>query len=242
MHAIRQLFTCLPGLLFLLATLSAAAEAPPGREFEFTVRELVFRGLEGDVEALERAVELCDRALAENSGNAEALVWRGSASLMLSGVAYRAGNFAGGSSLWQTGLDEMARAVELAPSDVSVLIPRAAALLGAARAVPFPQQAHDLTRTAVGDYERVYELQKPYFGSMSEHARGELLLGLADAHHRLGQRDEAARYLREIRSDLAETPYADEAAAYLDGDAEAADREIRTCHGCHARSKGADGE
>ena len=221
-------------LLVLATTLGArAAEAPPGREFEFEVRSLVFQGLEGDLEALERALALCDAALEADPEDAEAWVWHGSTSLVLSGAAYRSGDFTSGGSLWQRGLDEMARAVELAPDDVAVLIPRAAALLGAARNVPFPQQATELTRTAVGDYEKVYELQRPYFARLSEHARGELLLGLADGHHRLGQHDQASRYLEIARSELPGTDYADEAAAYLGGDSTRLG--VRTCHGCHTR-------
>lgn len=188
---------------------------PPERQFEFEVRALVFRGLDGDVGALEQALEVCNAALAENPDNAEALVWHGSTSLVLSGHAYRAGDFGNGGALWQRGLEEMARAVELAPEDVRVLIPRAAALLGAARNVPFPQQAKELTRTAIQDYEQVYTFQRPHFDRMSEHARGELLLGLVDGHQRLGQEAEVRHYLEIILEELPESEYAELADAYL---------------------------
>ncbi len=220
-------------LALLLLAAAVPAAAPPGREFEFEVRALVFQGLKGDVESLERALALCDEALAANPDDAQALVWHGSTSLVLSGIAYRSGDIAGGGALWQEGLGEMARAVELAPRDVAVLIPRAAALLGAARNVPFPQQAIELTRTAVGDYEQVYTLQRPYFDRMSEHARGELLLGLADGHHRLGQHEDARRYLEIVRAELPGTDYADQADSYLGADPGSAAIAVRTCHGCH---------
>lgn len=222
--------------LLLLAPLAAIAEdeVPPERRFEFEVRALVFQGLEGDVEALEQALAMCDQALERDPNDAEALVWRGSTTLVLSGVAYRRGDLGNGGALWQKGLAEMERAVGLAPDDVGVLIPRAAALLGAARNVPFPQQAMDLTRTAVGDYERVYELQRPYFDRMSEHARGELLLGLADGHQRLGQEAEVRRCLEIARTELPGTAYAEEADAYLDAPGGAGTLSIRTCRGCHS--------
>lgn len=222
--------------LALTLTPAAATDtraAPPGRQFEFEVRELVFRGLEGDVEALEKALALCNAALGENPDDPEALVWHGSTSLVLSGVAYSAGDLGSGGILWQRGLDEMARAVELAPEDIAVLIPRAAALLGAARNVPFPQQARELTRTAVGDYERVYALQRPYFDRMSEHARGELLLGIVDGHQRLGQEAEVRRYLEVVKAELPGSSYAETAKTYLNAEPGSGVLSVRTCHGCH---------
>lgn len=213
--------------------LSGADSAPPGREFEFQVRELVFRGLDGDIAALEEALALCARALDVDETDAQALVWHGSTSLVLAGVAYESGDFGRGGMLWQRALDDMAHAVQLEPDNIAVLIPRAAALLGAARNVPFPSQAEELTRIAVGDYERVLEAQRPYFDRMSEHARGELLLGLADGHHRLDNRDQVVRYMELIQAELPGTAYSDEAHAYLSADPASATLSVRTCQGCH---------
>ena len=215
------------------AVSARTSEPPEGREFEFAVRELVFSGLAGDVESLERALELCSRALAEDPENAEALVWHGSTSMALAGVAYQNGDLHVGGALWQRALEEMDRAVELAPDDVAVLIPRAATLLGAARNAPFPAQARSLTQTAVADYEKVYDIQRPYFDRMTEHARGELLLGLADGRHRLGDHEVATGYLRQIAELLPGSPYAREAEAYLAGGADMTMLSFRSCQGCH---------
>lgn len=210
-----------------------ASQAPPGREFEFQVRELVFRGLDGDTVALEEALAICSEALEADENDAQALVWHGSTSLALAGVAYESGKFASGGMLWQRGLAEMERAVALEPDNIAVLIPRAATLLGAAPNVPFPEQSQELTRIAVGDYEQVYERQRVYFDRMSEHARGELLLGLADGHHRLGNRPDVERYMRLIREELPGTAYAEEAESYLSADPASASLTVRTCQGCH---------
>lgn len=229
------LVICGPG------SLDATDSAPAGREFEFEVRELVFQGLDGDVTALERALALCRKALDADERDAQALVWHGSTSLVLAGVAYESSDFSRGALLWQRGLDEMSLAVELEPDNVAVLIPRAAALLGVARNVPFPDQASSLARTAVGDYERVLELQRPYFGRMSVHARGELLLGLADGHHRLGNEAKVRDYMQLALEELPDTPYADDAEAYLSAGPDHAALRVRTCKGCHSSSHASAG-
>ncbi len=212
-------------------------EPPPERRFEFQVRELVFQGLAGDLDALSEALRLCEEALVADPDHAEALVWHGSATLLKAGAAYGQGNFTAGATLWDQGIAEMARAVEIAPDDVAVLIPRAAALLGASRGVPFPAQARELARTAVADYEKVYELQRPYFSSLSEHARGELLLGIADGYQRLRQSADVERYMGLVNQELPGTGYAQQAQTYLAADPAVRTLPVRTCHGCHGEGE-----
>ena len=52
-------------------------------------------------------------------------------------------------------------------------------------------QAEPLLRLAVGDFERVLDLQAAVFSSLGGHAKGELLFGLADGYARLGDQQKA---------------------------------------------------
>ena len=69
----------------------------------------------------------------------------------------------------------------LAPDRVGVRIPRGATLLESTRFMP-AAQAEPLLRLAVGDFERVLDLQTAVFSSLGGHAKGEQLFGLADGY------------------------------------------------------------
>ena len=220
-------------LTVVLIAAPASADVPPGREFEHQVRELFFRGLRGDMEAFAGAMELCEKALAANPDDAEALVWRGSGTLFRAGQAFQGGDWQTGTTLWQEGLDEMERAVRLAPEDVAVRIPRGATLIGSSRAVPSPQQARQLLEVAVEDYEKVLEIQTPYFDKLSEHARGELLIGLIEAYARLGDEARADALVARLRREVADSEYSLAVDRALEADEGLARLAQRTCGGCH---------
>jgi hypothetical protein len=69
----------------LTMTAAGVAHAQAVQRFDYLVREDMFRGFAGDTAALERAMALCEARLAENSNNAETLVWHGT------GLLFRAG-------------------------------------------------------------------------------------------------------------------------------------------------------
>ena len=125
-------------------------------------------------------------------------------------------------------------AVSLAPDNVGVLIPRGATLLEVSRFVPDANTGRALLATAVADYERVLDLQAPYFKYLSEHARGELLFGLAEGLHRLGERDRARAYFERLASEAKGSEYSARADAWL-LDPAAASATQRGCAGCHTR-------
>src|SRR5438034_4330890 len=121
--------------LTLALTIAAGQPAPqPGvQRFDYLVRADFFAGVAGDEARMKKAIDLCDRTLAENPNHPEALVWHGAATLVQSGQAFRKGDLAKGGELWGRGLEEMNRAAALAPDNVGVLIPRGATLLEATR-------------------------------------------------------------------------------------------------------------
>jgi pentatricopeptide repeat protein len=196
--------TLMMGLTAALVVMAVAAPdaIQRGERFDTVVREDFFAGFAGDGARLDRGMATCERILAAEPDHAEALVWHGSGLGFKAGLAFRARDGATGATLWARGLDEMNRAVALAPNNVGVLIPRGAMLLAASRSMP-PALATPLITTGVADYERTLAIQGDYFSTLGDHAKGELLFGLADGYGRLGRPDKARAYFERLISDAA---------------------------------------
>jgi len=200
-------------LTLLLAAFELVAPASAQR-FDMVVRADFFAGYAGDEARLQKAMALCESILAENPNHAEALVWHGSGLLFQAGRAFQAGDAQSGLQLFQAGLKQMTDAVSLAPNDVAVLIPRGAVLL-AATARMDPVQARPLVELAVADYEKVLSIQAPYFDTLGDHPRGELLFGLAEGSARLGRLDKARMYFERLVQDVPKSGQSPRAQEWL---------------------------
>lgn len=187
---------------------------PEAQRFDYLVRADFFAGIAGNEARLKKAMDLCETTLGENPKHAEALVWHGAGILFQSGRAFQAGDFGKGGTLWERGLKEMNDAVALEPNNVGVLIPRGATLLMATRNLQ-PAQARPLIESALRDYERVLTAQTPIFDSMGDHAKGELLFGLADGYHRLGEHARARTYFERLIKDAPTSGQAPKAKEWL---------------------------
>lgn len=217
--------------LLALAIAAAQPAAQPADRFDMLVRADFFAGFGGDAERLARGMATCERALAVDPANAEAMVWHGSGLMYQAGVAFAAGDQTRGGDLWARGLAETDAAVALAPADPGVLIPRGAVLLQATRAMP-PSVAAPLIASAVNDYERVLEMQKDRFPSLGDHPKGELLFGLADGYARLGNAAAARRYFERLVLEAPGSGQAPRARAWLDSGT-LPPMNGMTCIGCH---------
>src|SRR5947207_6646490 len=123
-------------VIALVVAAGQAAQQPPQapvQRFDYLVRADFFAGTAGDEARLKKAIDLCERTLADNPRHAEAMVWHGAALLVQSGRAFQHGDMGSGGQLWDRGLKEMNAAVALAPDNVGVLIPRGATLFEATR-------------------------------------------------------------------------------------------------------------
>src|SRR5436190_8889582 len=186
--------------LFVQATQPSAR--PAAQRFDYLVRADFFAGAAGDEARLQKAIDLCETALAENPKHAEAMVWHGASVLVRAGQAFQKGDASNGMQLFGKGVQEMADAVALAPDNPGVLIPRGAVLIEATKNMP-PETAKPLLESAVDNYERVLAIQAPRFPTLGDHARGELLFGLAEGSARLGRQDKAKMYFDRL---VAEAP------------------------------------
>ena len=173
----------------------------------------------------------CERTLAANPNDAEAMVWHGGGLMFQAGLAFMEGNAARGSDLWSRGLAEADKAVALSPDDPGVLIPRAATLLQATRSMP-PQVATPLLSSALANYERVLELQADRFSVLGDHPKGELLFGLAEGYARLGNPAKAQQYFARLVADAPNSGQAPRARQWLDTGS-LPPLNGMTCVGCH---------
>lgn len=199
----------------LFALLLSAAQPATAQRFDYLVRGDFFAGMAGDEARLQKARATCEDALAANPKHAEALVWHGGILFFEAGQAFRKGDVATGSQLFQKSLTEMNDAVALAPDNPGVLIPRAAVLLEGTRTMA-PDLAKPLLESAVANYEHVLEVQQRIWPTLGDHAKGELLFGLAEGTARLGRQDQARVYFERLLKDAPSSGQAPRAKSWLE--------------------------
>jgi len=210
---------------------SATTAASP--RFVDLVRADFFAGMMGDQARFERAMQLCETTLAKEPDQADAMVWHGAGLLIRSEQVMKKRDFKQSGILFQNGLDEMDRAVSLAPDDPSVLLPQGATLLSVSANPLPPELSKRLLQKGVQDFEKVLRLQAAYFATLPLHARGELLSGLADGWHRLGDENKSREYHQRIVKECVGSSYASNSEKWLNNELPANSRP--TCQGCHVK-------
>lgn len=215
---------------WMVSVAEPLALQPPER-FDMIVRSDFFAGFAGDSPRLERAMAFCERMLARDPDHAEALVWHGAGLGFRAGEAFSKGDMATGSEFWTRGLEEMNRAVALAPDSIGVRVPRGGLLLQATRTMP-PAMARPLVELALTDYERALEVHGTTFHSLGDHPKGELLFGLAEGYSRLGRLDKARLYFERLIADAPGSGQTPKATAWLATGSIPASQGL-TCVGCH---------
>ncbi len=201
------------------------------RRFDLVVREDIFAGFGGDSAALDRGENKCEKALKEDSKNAEAMVWLGAVQVFKAGGLFGKNKPAEAFPLWTKGLKNMDDAVKLEPDNVGVRIPRASVLLPSARNAPAAMGA-PLLKTVLKDFEYIYKKQAEHLDELGTHPRGELRMGLADTYRLLGKLEESKEQLEAIAKELPDTEYATEAKEWLAAAPTA--KLVHNCKGCHS--------
>lgn len=192
-------------------------------------------GFSGGSEAFESLMKIIEQALATDPNNAKAKVTHGIGVLRRSGDALQKGDSEASGKLYQAAVNEMEQAVQLAPDDTMVRVPRGSILLAASRFMP-PQMGRPLLESGLGDFERVLELQERdrTFSKLSAHQRGELLTGLGEGWARMGDNSRAHAYFDRIAAEMEGTIYAKRAQSWLEGKPESKSPTFFACSGCHA--------
>jgi hypothetical protein len=219
--------------LIVTLFLTGALLAQRSPELQSAGQDL-FGGLSGDTERVERGMRTLEGILAKTPRNPEAKVLYGNGILARSGAAFQKGDMMNAMKMWQSGLDEMAQAVELAPDNIFVRARRGVFLISASRSMP-AEMEKPLVELAVADFEKVLQVREKEqtLAGRSLHQRGELLLSLADGWNRLGNKDTARGYFNRIVKDLKGTTYEQKSKAWLEDKPEAKSAEFFACTGCH---------
>jgi len=191
-------------------------------------------GLKGDMVQFERGMRTLEELLSKNPNDLEAKVLHGNGVMARSGEAFKTGDIANATKLWQAGMDEMAQAVTAAPDNIFVRARRGVFMITASRSTP-PQMSKPLLEFAVADFGKVLEIRERdhTLAERSAHQRGELLTSLADGWDRLGDKEKARGYFERIVKDLPGTVYERRAKAWLDSKPEAKAADFFACSGCH---------
>jgi hypothetical protein len=229
----KTTITSLFALLAVVTTVAAQRQADVPTELQ-SVRADMLGALTGDTERFERGMKTLEGLLAKDPTSPVLKVLWGTGLFARTGEAFNKGDMGTAMKLWQSGLAEMAQAVELAPENLLVRGRRGVILISASRATP-PEMAKPLLALAVSDFEKILEIREREhtFSQNSVHKRGELLTGLADGWNRLGNPDKARGYFERITQDLKGTTYEERAKGWLDGKPEAQAPAFFACTGCH---------
>lgn len=214
-------------------TTSASAPVPAApRTFDLdTVRSDYFRGFAGDEAALAAASDACDRVLAVNANDPEALAWRGAVDSARSAHAYERGDFVNGRAAWDHAMERLNRAAALAPSSLAARIPRGAVLFGAIPYLQDPALQRALLPVAISDYELAYAREAAHLDDEPVHGRSELLFALADGYAQLGDEEHARLWYGRLNEHAPATELAAYGRRYLAGERKLGARPA--CTGCH---------
>jgi hypothetical protein len=219
--------TIVAGVLMVIGAVAAGAQ---GFDFE-RVRSDLFAGAAGDAESLQRAIAATERALADDAKNAQALSVHGFGTVLAAGQAYQKGNATRGSELFQRGLAEVGKAVELAPADGLVRVLRGILLQQVSRQVP-PAMQTSMLEDSRSDFQFLFDAQAAALDQLGPHRLGELLQALGDIHSRQGRPADAERYYVMIQQTLPGTGYAARADEWMKT-RQPLPPERTTCIGCH---------
>lgn len=210
-----------------------AAESQP--HLEKQILDEFVAGFRGDHAALDRAMAAARKVLDAQPAHAEALVYLGSATLVISGHAFLQENdMQKGMELWEKGNGMMDKAVELQPDNIDVRNQRGTTLLIGSRQVPADWQPAMLEK-CLADFNRILDIYKDGFSAQPERVRGELLASLADGYDRSGEKEKARAQLERMVKELPGSEYARRAEAWLKDPSYPVEQ--RTCVGCHQSAK-----
>lgn len=202
----RNIKNILAAAIFAVAVFAVGAQniraqqtaQPNELKFDRTLQSDFSAGMGGDDAARTRAFERADKILAANPNDAETLAWHGSATLAQSGKLFQGGNFREGAALWQKGLQEMDKAVELAPESFAVRIVRGSTALNAAKHYPDAATAKQLREKGAADYEKLLGLPDEASKKAAQNQLRRILDALVEAYDKLGDTAKAETYRQRL--------------------------------------------
>ncbi len=165
------------------------------------------KGAQGDKDAVKRSRALLEKLVGLEPGNAAARAWYGSVLTLCGRDAWLPIEKM---RLVQKGLNEMDRAVQLAPDDVAIR------LLRARNGLSLPGVFHRLD-TSIGDLEHVLSLEKAHPGTVGPGTLRGVLLELGRAYGKAGDKKKARQRLEELTTRFPRSAEAAQAEKILEG-------------------------
>jgi hypothetical protein len=168
---IRPQYWCMRIITLALTTACATVLlAQAGFDYSSVQRDTLM-GISGNPEALKRAMEACEKTLAQYPDHPAALVYHGIGLLVQS---------QGKPEVFTKALGEMDRAAALDPDNLGVRIPRGSVLMALVRQMPDSPLRQAALEKARDDFQYAFDMQKNSLDELSGHRPGELLQNLGD--------------------------------------------------------------
>jgi tetratricopeptide (TPR) repeat protein len=186
------------------------------RAFEREVFADFVSAAQGDAEALERLVAICERAIAADAAHAEAIAWRGAAKLFEAGEASSNGDFRAAMAFTSASLADLARARELEPDNPGVRMVAAQTLLNLAENHPIPNMARGYAKQGIEDARAALVLLEDKWSQQPDDIKGRLLVGVAQAYDKLGEATKARDWFNRAIGAVPGTTWAEQAQAWID--------------------------
>lgn len=215
----------------LMIVLMAGTVVAQTRLDSSRMRNDLFAALAGKPEGLQRILEASGKILTENPDHAQALLWRGVATLAGFFGEAQKGDAQAAMPAFGKAEADMDRAVSLAPDDLEIRVMRAVMYGPASRTMPQPFSERLLEKTRA-DFQHTFDLQQEKLDELGTHPLGELLQGLGDAYSRQGKTLDAEKYYRMIQTRLTATEYARRADEWMKTRQPLPEAQTQ-CVGCH---------
>jgi tetratricopeptide (TPR) repeat protein len=206
--------------------LAAALLAQVSFDYSSVQRDMLM-GISGNAESLKRAMEACEKALAENPNHPAALVYHGIGLLFQS---------QGSPEAFPRAIAEMDHAAELDPDNLGVRIPRGSALMAVIRQMPDSPMRQSQMEKARSDFQYAFDVQKEHLDQLGAHPLGELLQNLGDIYSRLEKPEEAEKFYALIQTKLPNSEYSERAAKWMETKRPLPVRQT-ACVGCHTGAR-----
>ncbi len=190
-------------------------ERPRGISVYTWTREDLFAGLLAkDFQQLQVGMQKLDHILQQTPKNPDALAMKGFGLAVLAVKSHEEKDRAGFDRQYQEAVRLLDEAYATAPSNIGVL-----AVYGATMVMLGPRFPPELQRPSIEKgkvlYEKLYKLQETQIDKYPPHLKGEVLGGLADVEHLLGNTAQSRAYLTRIIESMPGTSYETRAKQWL---------------------------
>ena len=186
------------------------------RGFERLVMDDYLKAARGDELSRQRLVRACDAAIETDPRHAEAIAWRGAARMFEAASASEAGDFMAAMNHVNVALNDLKAARELEPENPGVRIIAAQTLLSLAANHPIEAMAKNYAKQGIEDALAGLGKLYPIWNQQPADTKARLMIGIAQAHEKLGQAQQARDWYNRAIGAVPSGDWAAQAQARID--------------------------